>query len=98
MSRNATMTTENAEAMAIRVLSWLLSNPELLPTFLGTTGASESDLRQRLSDAEFLASVLDFLTSDDSWLKKCCDALELEYEAPMNARRLLPGGAPVHWT
>lgn len=87
-----------AETLALDALSWLVADEELLPVFLGATGASEADLRARAGDAEFLGSVLDFLLMDDAWVTRFCDARGLPYEAPMMARAALPGGAQVHWT
>lgn len=84
--------------MALQALAWLVGNEELLPVFLGSSGAAEADLRARASDLEFLGSILEFLTMDDAWVIAFCDAHGLSYEAPLQARWALPGGAPVNWT
>jgi len=89
---------ENAETVALQALAWLVANDELLPVFLGATGAGVDDLRTRAGDAEFLSSVLDFLMMDDAWVMAFCDAAGVAYETPMQARMSLPGGAQVHWT
>ncbi|MGR3760200.1 DUF3572 domain-containing protein [Roseobacteraceae bacterium NS-SX3] len=89
---------EAAETLALQALAWLAGNDELLPVFLGATGASEADLRARAAEPEFLGSVLDFLTMDDAWVIAFCDSAGLSYEAPMHARMALPGGAQVNWT
>ncbi|NIZ59645.1 DUF3572 domain-containing protein [Sedimentitalea sp. CY04] len=91
-------TSAAAETLALQALAWLVGNEELLPVFLGASGASEADLRSRAADPEFLGSVLDFLTMDDAWVISFCDAQGLAYEAPMQARMSLPGGAQVNWT
>ncbi|MDE3079614.1 MAG: DUF3572 domain-containing protein [Paracoccaceae bacterium] len=87
-----------AETLALQVLGWLVSNDELLPVFLGASGASLADLRGRARDPVFLASVLDFLLMDDAWIVAFCDAAGLPYDAPMTARQALPGGHQTHWT
>ncbi|MCE8009383.1 DUF3572 domain-containing protein [Aestuariivita sp.] len=92
------MTQEFAETVALQALGWLVANDDLLPVFLGASGASEGDLRARAADPEFLGSVLEFLTMDDAWVVAFCDAQDLSYETPMQARAALPGGAQVHWT
>ena len=92
------MKRESAEAIALKALAWLAGNDEVLPVFLGATGASLEDMRDRAGDPEFLGSVLDFLTMDDVWITAFCDAESIPYETPMQARQALPGGAPVHWT
>lgn len=92
------MTQKQAEIRALSVLSWLVSNEELLPVFLGATGASESDLRERAGESDFMASVLDFLMLDDAWVIQYCDTEQIPYTTPMQARQSLPGGADVNWT
>lgn len=92
MERNA------AETVGLQALAWLAAHEELLPVFMGASGASLSDLRSGAADLAFLGSVLDFLLMDDAWIVAFCDAEGLRYEAPMRARAALPGGAEVNWT
>ncbi|MDE0521705.1 MAG: DUF3572 domain-containing protein [Boseongicola sp.] len=92
------LSEESAEILAIKALSWLVGNDELLPVFLGATGATEADLRQRSMDLEFLASVLDFLLMDDAWVQRFCDMEGCADDLPLRARFALPGGAQVSWT
>lgn len=92
------LTRDSAEVLAIEALSWLVGNEDLLPVFLGSTGATGSDLRQRAKDAEFLASVLDFLLMDDAWISAFCAAAGYRPDFPMRARAALPGGEAVNWT
>ena len=87
-----------AETLALKVLTWLIGQEDLLPVFLGASGASEQDLRLRMTDPEFLGSVLDFVMMDDVWVIGFCDANNVPYEHPMLARAALPGGAQMHWT
>ncbi|WP_170504764.1 DUF3572 domain-containing protein [Ruegeria arenilitoris] len=93
MSINA----QSAETLALSVLGWLVGNEELLPIFLGSTGASTQDLRERAGEPEFLGSVLEFLMLDDSWVIAFCDANSVPYDLPGQARAALSGGADVHW-
>lgn len=87
-----------AEAIALQALGWLAGNDELLPVFLGASGASEADLRAGAQDAEFLGSVLDFILMDEAWVLAFCADTGLENSAPLAARAALPGGVQVHWT
>jgi hypothetical protein len=91
-------TRDSAETLALKCLGWLAGNEELLPVFLGSTGASEDDLRTGAQDPAFLASVLDFLLMDDAWVIAFCEAHALPNDAPMRARAALPGGQQVSWT
>ncbi|MCP3969542.1 MAG: DUF3572 domain-containing protein [Rhodobacteraceae bacterium] len=92
------MDQERAERIAVSALGWLAANDELCPVFLGTTGSNAEDLRALAGDPGFLVSVLDFLAMDDAWIVAFCDSEGLPYEAPMQARQCLPGGAQMHWT
>lgn len=87
-----------AETRAIQCLAWLAQNEELMPIFLGSTGASIDDLKARAGDADFLGSVLDFLMMDDAWVVDVCDAHGWAYPELAAARAQLPGGEAVHWT
>lgn len=92
------MRQEHAETIAARALAWLANNDDLLPVFMGATGAGAEDIRARAGEADFLGSVLDFLMMDDAWVVGFCDDAGLAYDAPMQARLALPGGAQTHWT
>lgn len=92
------MKRESADVVALKALAWLVANDDLLPVFLGATGAGEGDLRARAAEPEFLASVLDFLLMDDAWVIAFCQAADLPGEAVQRARAALPGGADPHWT
>lgn len=92
------LSKDSAELLAIEALSWLVGNDELLPVFLGATGASQDDLRVRAKDPEFLASVMDFLLMDDAWIAEFCQSADYKMDFPMRARAALPGGAEVNWT
>ena len=92
------MSQESAEIIGIQALTWMVSNEELLPVFLGATGASEADMRTGVGDAAFLGALLEFIMMDDAWVRDFCDTVQLPYEQPMFARMALPGGDQVHWT
>ncbi len=90
--------TEQAEALALGVLTWMLGDPERTGAFLGWSGADADILRTRAGEPEFLASVLDFLLlSDADVLGFCSDARRTPAEV-MAARAALPGGDVPHWT
>lgn len=92
------MKSERAEQIAISALTWLASKEDLLPVFLGATGANADDLRGQAENPAFLGSVLEFLTMDDTWVVEFCDLNHLKYEEPLRARYCLPGAESVHWT
>ncbi|EPX85442.1 hypothetical protein Salmuc_02823 [Salipiger mucosus DSM 16094] len=84
--------------IGLQAVAWLAGEDELLPVFLGATGASEAEFRTGLSDPGFQGAVLDFILMDDAWVRGFCESHDLGYEAPREARALLPGGGEVHWT
>lgn len=92
------LSADAAEVLGLKALAWLAGNEDLLPTFLGSTGTNEDDLRARAADPAFLGAVLDFLMMDDAWVVGFCDANTIPYEHVMPARAALPGGEQVHWT
>ena len=80
------------------MMAWLAGNDDLCPTFLGASGGSVDDLRDRAADPAFLGAVLEFITMDDAWVMAFCDTIGLAYELPLQARYALPGAQNVHWT
>ncbi len=92
------MNSERAEQIAISALVWLSGNEELLPVFLGSTGADADSLRAQAGNPAFLGSVLEFLTMDDAWVVAFCDVEGLKYDEPLRARYALPGSEAVQWT
>lgn len=92
------LSREAAETVGLQAVAWLAGNDELLPVFLGATGASQEDFREGLQDPVFQGSVLDFLLMDDAWVMAFCEAEGLRSQDPMAARMALPGGETVHWT
>ena len=92
------LSQDAAEDVALKAIVWLAGNDELLPVFMGATGADEAAFREGLRDPEFQASVLDFLMMDDAWVIAFCDTEGIPYDRLMQARGALPGGAQVNWT
>ncbi|PTX41204.1 DUF3572 domain-containing protein [Allosediminivita pacifica] len=92
------LTQDAAEMIGLQAVAWLAGEDELLPVFLGSTGASEREFRENLQDPDFQGAVLDFLMMDDAWISAFCEAAGLDYDAPRQARVMLPGGAETHWT
>lgn len=92
------MSPERAETIALQALGWLAANEELCPTFLGASGATVEDMRDRATDPQFLGSVLEFLTMNDDWIISFCDSVGISYDKPLRARYALPGSERIEWT
>jgi hypothetical protein len=89
---------DSAELVAIQALAWIAGHDELLPVFLGSSGATEDDIRARAREPEFLGSVLDFLLMDDAWVTEFCQSNDIPPDLPIKARASLPGGSEMNWT
>lgn len=92
------MTPDAAEASALSVLAWLAGHDDILPVFLGSSGAGLEDLRTRAAEPEFLASVMDFVLMDDVWVLEAAEACAWPPDRMVEIRAALPGGAFPNWT
>ena len=92
------MRQETAEEIGQNVLIWMAGQDDLMQVFLGSTGASASDVRLGARDPDFLGAVLDFLMMNDDWVAQFCADHGHAPDVPGRARAALPGGDTVHWT
>lgn len=92
------LTRDAAETLAAEALAWLTGQEPLLHAFLEASGGDPSQIRARLGEPEFLASVLDFLLADEPALMAFCENRAVPPEAPLRARAALPGGDLPNWT
>ena len=92
------MDTEQAEIIALKALTFLAADTELMDRFAALSGVAPNDIVERAGDGEMLAGVLDFLLSDEAVLTDFCAAHDIDPEHPAAARQKLPGGALPHWT
>ena len=92
------MDREIAETKALEVLTWVLSEDDLIQVFMGTTGASQNDLRSNTLSHEFLLSILDFVLMDDRWVISCSKFLNIDPSQIKLIRMSLDGGQEVTWT
>ncbi len=80
-----------AEVVALEALAFLALESDRLGRFLGLSGTGPDQVRDRCSDPEFLAGVLDHLLSDESLLIAFVEERSLDPMLPAAARRELPG-------
>ena len=92
------MDKEIAETRALEVLTWVLSEDDLIQVFMGTTGASQDDLRSNTLNHEFLISILDFVLMDDSWVISCSKFMNIDPSQIQVIKMSLEGGQEVNWT
>ncbi len=87
---------DDAEDIAIRGLGFLASDPERLGRFLSVTGLGPENLRSAAQEPKFLASVLDYIASDESLLVALAGHAGLAPEHVGQAHVLLAGASQGH--
>jgi uncharacterized protein DUF3572 len=81
--------TNDAEALALRALGWVLAEDGRAGRFLALTGLSPETLRTRIGEPALLAAVIRFLESHEPDLIACAEALDVAPLELVEARRRL---------
>ena len=68
---------DDAEALALAALGWILSDGARAERLLALTGLTPHDLRSRLDDPAVLAAILGFLEAHEPDLVACAEALDV---------------------
>ncbi|TDH39487.1 DUF3572 family protein [Pseudohoeflea suaedae] len=89
------MTHNDPQQIAIEVLGWLASEPELLSRFLALSGLEASNLRAAAGQPGFLVGVLSFLMTHEPTLIRFSEASGRPPEAVARAWRELGGGSDI---
>ena len=92
------MSRENAQALALEALSWVLGNEDLCQHFMAEAGLQPADLRQGADDPAFLEGVLDFVMQQDLRVRDFSSASGHPPMAVAEARARLAGPGAMHWT
>ncbi|MBD8552936.1 DUF3572 domain-containing protein [Rhizobium sp. CFBP 8762] len=82
-----------AEDVAISILGWLASEPELLGRFMALSGVDASSMRNAVNDPGFLAGLVDFLMNHEPTLVAFCEATDTPPETVVRAHHTLSGPA-----
>jgi Protein of unknown function (DUF3572) len=88
------MQDTDAETLALKALTFLVREGEMLDRFLAFSGIHPEDLRERAGDPLLLAAVLDFVLGDDKLLLAFAQDEAVDTKLVHAARRALPGAAP----
>jgi hypothetical protein len=94
VGREAKLTREDAETLAIRAVGFLAAREDLFLRFVTLTGMTVDQVRGQLAEPAVLGAVLDFVLADEALVLALVQELDVAPELPARARRLLPG-APV---
>jgi hypothetical protein len=85
--------TEEAEIIALNVLSFLLSDSERTQRFVDLSGLGPEAIRAGAGDKTFLGSILDYLLADQTLLLIFTGERGLNPERIAVLRRKLPGAS-----
>ena len=80
-----------AETIAVSILGWLASEPELFGRFLSLTGLTVANLRKASSEPGFHLALIDFLMEHEPTLIAFCAATGEKPERIARAHRALAG-------
>ncbi len=89
------MEREQAETIALQVLSFLVRDDKLLSHFLMMSGLTPQELKKRVREPDLLGGVLDALLADDKILLEFCTSTHLSPDTIIKARRALPGDVTI---
>ena len=92
---NLRLSLSDAEVIALKALSFLVSEPDQTGRFLRITGLEPHDLAQRATDPDFLAGVVEHLMSDESLLLMFAEDNSIDPKMAALAAELLRGGRHV---
>lgn len=84
------LTVEDAEAVAMTAVAFIVGDETLMPRFFALTGCGPDDLRTRIGEGAFLGAVLDFILGDEPSLLDFAATAGLPPEVMMLAREKLP--------
>ncbi len=96
-SDTISITPEQAEILALKILGWLAENPDEMEKFTTLAGITPADILQQADNADMLGGMMDFFLSDDTMLTRFCEEQNIDPFLPAQARRLLPGGQTPDW-
>ena len=86
------MKLEQAQTIALKILTFLVSDSSRAEAFLRVTGMDPEDLRQGAVDNAFLAGIVDYLLTDETLIIAFSEDEKLRPESIIAVRRALPGG------
>jgi Protein of unknown function (DUF3572) len=86
---NARDTIDDATALGLQALTWVLSDDARASRLLALTGLEPEGIRARIGDPAMLGAVLAFLESHEPDLIACADALGVKPQSLIAAQERL---------
>lgn len=90
------MTKDQAHTLALQAVHFLVSDEDLLNTFLAQSGLILDDLKTSLTQDDTLAGILDCFLAQEEYLINFCNQHHISPQQLIEARRCLPGGYDVY--
>lgn len=91
------MTTDHAQAVALRAAAFIFSEDELRDRFVALSGVGVEDIRARIEEQAFLASLLEFLMGHEPDLMAFASYSDEKPDTIVKAWRALGGGDGQEW-
>lgn len=83
------LTTEDAQAVALKALAFIASDEAMLSGFISATGCGLDEIKGRLAEDGFLGAVLDFLLGDEQAVIAFAEGEGVHPDTPRLARMKL---------
>jgi hypothetical protein len=96
--RIGTVSAEDAEAMAIQILGWLIGQPDLLNRFMALVGVDAGSIRRAAAEPGFLAAVTGFVMAHEPTLLAFCAENDVQAERVAACYHALAGPESESWT
>ena len=91
------MTPEAAQTIALQAAAFIFAEDALRDRFIALSGTGADDIRARIQEPGFLASLLEFLMGHEPDLLAFAGAAGEKPEVVVNAWRTLGGGSGQEW-
>jgi Protein of unknown function (DUF3572) len=82
---------EGPQVIALKALTFLVSNEDHLDGFLASSGMDLQDLKELADDETMLAGLLDHILQNESLLLEFSQSIDYKPEMIVKARYALPG-------
>jgi hypothetical protein len=96
--RMGAISAEDAEAMAIEILGWLIGQPDLLNRFMALVGIDAGSIRRAAAEPGFLAAVTGFVMAHEPTLLTFCEQNDVSAERVAACHHRLAGPESESWS
>ena len=96
-TRIGTANAEEAEAMAVKILGWLVAQPDQMSRFMALTGVDGGSIRDAAGEPGFLAGVTGFVMAHEPTLVAFCADNAVAIEHVVACHHRLAGPEAEAW-